>query len=231
VPAVTGSGATAGIGTLLNRLCRLAVEELTLSGCAVVLMSGAVQLGTFGGAGRHAATIAELQFELGEGPRGIGTFDRRQHQMAAVHAAGIRGGIPRDVRCAAIALISERALRQGMLAAYLMTTVDEPSSCCEPTHAATTASVPMAPTVSLKRRFCPSRTCRRRHWHAAPTAGCRTTAKRGVVTLTRQAGLRNAHHETLFGTTAHPDWYPLNRSSALLNSPLSRILMAVHHSG
>jgi hypothetical protein len=40
-----------------------------------------------------------------------------------------------------------------MLAAYLMTTVDEPSSCCEPTRAATTASVPMAPTVSLKRRF------------------------------------------------------------------------------
>jgi GAF domain len=68
VAAVTGPGATAGFGTLMDRLCRLAVDEMALSGCAVVLMSGTVQVGTFGGAGRHAATITELQFELGEGP-------------------------------------------------------------------------------------------------------------------------------------------------------------------
>lgn len=72
VAAVTRPGAAAGIGTLLNRLCRLAVDEMTLSGCAVVLMSRNVQMGTFGsvegGAGRHAAMLAELQFELGEGP-------------------------------------------------------------------------------------------------------------------------------------------------------------------
>jgi hypothetical protein len=67
VAAVAGPGA-AGAGTLMDRLCRLAVDEMALSGCAVVLMSGAVQVGTFGGAGPHAATIAKLQFELGEGP-------------------------------------------------------------------------------------------------------------------------------------------------------------------
>jgi hypothetical protein len=72
VAAIVGSGATAGIGALLNRLCRLAVDEMTLSGCTVVLMSQTVQMGTFGsvegGAGPRAATLAELQFALGEGP-------------------------------------------------------------------------------------------------------------------------------------------------------------------
>jgi hypothetical protein len=60
--------AVAGVGTLMHRLCRLAVDEMTLSGCAVVLMSGSMPVGTLAGAGRHASTIAELQFELGEGP-------------------------------------------------------------------------------------------------------------------------------------------------------------------
>lgn len=68
VAAVTGPGGTTGIGTLMHRLCRLAVDEMTLTGSAMVLMSGSVPLGTLAGAGRHAATITELQFELGEGP-------------------------------------------------------------------------------------------------------------------------------------------------------------------
>jgi hypothetical protein len=68
VAAVAGPGGTAGIDHLMHRLCSLAVDEMTLSGCAVVLMSGTVPLGTLAGAGRHAATITELQFELGEGP-------------------------------------------------------------------------------------------------------------------------------------------------------------------
>jgi hypothetical protein len=68
VAAVTGSTAAPGVSALMDRLCRLAVDEMSLSGCAVVLMSGAVSVGTLAGAGRHAATIAELQFELGEGP-------------------------------------------------------------------------------------------------------------------------------------------------------------------
>ena len=66
--AVTGPGDEAGVGVLMSRLCRFAADEMTLSGCAVVLISGNVPLGTLGGAGLHAATITELQFELGEGP-------------------------------------------------------------------------------------------------------------------------------------------------------------------
>lgn len=56
------------VSALLHRLCAFAVNELTLSGCAIVLMSGAEPVGTLGGAGPHAATITELQFALGEGP-------------------------------------------------------------------------------------------------------------------------------------------------------------------
>jgi hypothetical protein len=63
-----GSSGPAGVGGLIHRLCRLAADEMTLSGCAVVLMSGTVPLATLGSAGSHAATITELQFELGEGP-------------------------------------------------------------------------------------------------------------------------------------------------------------------
>jgi hypothetical protein len=69
VRAVTrpGSG-PAEVGGLMHRLCLLAADEMTLSGCAVVLMSGALPLATLGSAGPHAAAITELQFELGEGP-------------------------------------------------------------------------------------------------------------------------------------------------------------------
>ena len=66
--AVTGQRDEAGVKALMNRLCRFAADEMALSGCAVVLMSGTEPLGTLGRAGRHAATITELQFELGEGP-------------------------------------------------------------------------------------------------------------------------------------------------------------------
>ena len=37
--AVAGPDITAGAGELARRLCRFAVEEMALSGCAVVLMS------------------------------------------------------------------------------------------------------------------------------------------------------------------------------------------------
>jgi hypothetical protein len=66
--AVTGQDATAGPGELLQRLCRFAVDEMTLSGCALVLMSGAESTSLLAGAGRHASTITGLQMELGEGP-------------------------------------------------------------------------------------------------------------------------------------------------------------------
>jgi hypothetical protein len=66
--AVTGQDAAAGAGELLQGLCRLAVEEMALSGCALVLMSGAESASVLAGAGRHASTITGLQMELGEGP-------------------------------------------------------------------------------------------------------------------------------------------------------------------
>jgi hypothetical protein len=61
---VTGDGA----GELLALLCRFAVDEMALSGCALVLMSGTESASMLGGAGRHAATVTGLQMELGEGP-------------------------------------------------------------------------------------------------------------------------------------------------------------------
>ena len=67
--AVTEYGTAAGAGELLvQRLCRFAVEEMALSGCALVLMSGAESASVLAGAGRHARTVTGLQMELGEGP-------------------------------------------------------------------------------------------------------------------------------------------------------------------
>ncbi len=66
--AVTRPDDGTGVGGLIYRLCRLAAEELMLSGCAMVLMSGNMPLGMLGGTGRHAAIASDLQFELGEGP-------------------------------------------------------------------------------------------------------------------------------------------------------------------
>ncbi len=66
--AVTREDTTAGAGELAQRLCRLAVDEMTLSGCALVLMSGADSASVLAGAGRHARTVTGLQMELGEGP-------------------------------------------------------------------------------------------------------------------------------------------------------------------
>jgi hypothetical protein len=66
--AVTGADATAGADELVQRLCRFAVDEMALSGCALVLMSGAESASVLAGAGRHAQTVTGLQMELGEGP-------------------------------------------------------------------------------------------------------------------------------------------------------------------
>src|SRR5947199_9872687 len=66
--AITEEDATAVPAELGRRLCRFAVDEMTLSGCALVLMSGAESASLLAGAGRHASTITGLQMELGEGP-------------------------------------------------------------------------------------------------------------------------------------------------------------------
>ena len=62
------AGGAADAGELIQRLCWLAVNEMALSGCALVLMSGADSSSMLAGAGRHAKTVTGLQMELGEGP-------------------------------------------------------------------------------------------------------------------------------------------------------------------
>jgi len=66
--AVTESDITADAGELARRLCRFAVDEMALSGCAVVLMSGAESASVLADSGRHDRTVTGLQMELGEGP-------------------------------------------------------------------------------------------------------------------------------------------------------------------
>jgi hypothetical protein len=68
VAAVAERDTTAGVGELMRRLCRFAADEMSLSGCALVLMSGTDAASVVAGAGRHARTITGLQMELGEGP-------------------------------------------------------------------------------------------------------------------------------------------------------------------
>jgi hypothetical protein len=66
--AVIEKDAAASASELITRLCRFAVDEMALSGCALVLMSGAESASMLAGAGRHASTVSGLQMELGEGP-------------------------------------------------------------------------------------------------------------------------------------------------------------------
>ena len=66
--AVTERNTAAGAGELIAGLCRFAVDEMALSGCALVLMGGAESAGMLAGAGRHASTVTGLQMDLGEGP-------------------------------------------------------------------------------------------------------------------------------------------------------------------
>ncbi len=68
VAAVTERGAAVGIGELMRRLCRFAVDEMALSGCALVLMSSRENGRVLADAGPRAGTITRLQAELGEGP-------------------------------------------------------------------------------------------------------------------------------------------------------------------
>jgi hypothetical protein len=52
----------------MNGVCRFAVEELEMSGCAVTLMSEQSTVDVLASAGPQAGQLAELQFTLGEGP-------------------------------------------------------------------------------------------------------------------------------------------------------------------
>lgn len=66
--AVSARDTAAGAAELITRLCRFTVEEMALSGCALVLMSGRDSASMLAGAGRHTSTVTGLQMELGEGP-------------------------------------------------------------------------------------------------------------------------------------------------------------------
>ncbi len=66
--AVADHDSVASASQLAERLCRFAVDEMALSGCALVLMAGADSASLLAGAGPHAQTITGLQMELGEGP-------------------------------------------------------------------------------------------------------------------------------------------------------------------
>jgi hypothetical protein len=66
--AVIEKETVAGAGELIAGLCRFAVDEMALSGCALVLMAGTESAGMLAGAGRHASTVTGLQMDLGEGP-------------------------------------------------------------------------------------------------------------------------------------------------------------------
>jgi hypothetical protein len=68
IMAAVTKDAVAGANELITRLCRLAVDEMALSGCALVLISGTEPAGMLAGVGRHASTVSGLQMELGEGP-------------------------------------------------------------------------------------------------------------------------------------------------------------------
>ncbi len=53
---------------VVQGVCRFAVDSLNLSGCALLLLSQDSTLDVLADAGRHAGSVADLQFSLGEGP-------------------------------------------------------------------------------------------------------------------------------------------------------------------
>jgi hypothetical protein len=130
--AVTEKDTAAGTGELIARLCRFSVDEMALSGCALVLMPGAESASMLAGAGRHASTITRLQMELGEGPclqahaSGVpvflpdlaaGTANRWPAFTAAALAAGVHAefSLPLTVGPGGIGTLDLCRDRPGML--------------------------------------------------------------------------------------------------------------------
>jgi hypothetical protein len=66
--AVTEPDTTVGAGELARRLCRFAVDEMALSGCAIVLMSGAESASVLAGAGPHARTVTGCRWSWVRAP-------------------------------------------------------------------------------------------------------------------------------------------------------------------
>ena len=130
--AVTERDIPAGAGELIAELCRFAVNEMALSGCAFVLMSEREPGGMLAGAGRHASTVTRLQMELGEGPclqahaSGIPVFlpdlaaggaNRWPTFAAAALAAGVHAefSLPLTVGAGGIGTLDLCRDRPGML--------------------------------------------------------------------------------------------------------------------
>ena len=67
VAAVTGQDGHGPCWRAGQRLSRFAVDEMVLSGCALVLMPEAESASVLAGTGRHAQTVTGLAMELGEG--------------------------------------------------------------------------------------------------------------------------------------------------------------------
>jgi GAF domain len=126
------AGAGAGAGTLMQRLCSFAVNEMALSGCALVLMSGTDSSSMLAGAGRHARIVSGLQMELGEGPclqahmSGVPVFlpdltaensNRWPTFTAAALAAGVQAefSLPLRVRPGGIGTLDLCRDKPGML--------------------------------------------------------------------------------------------------------------------
>ena len=72
IAAVTEHDTAAGVGELVQRLCRFVVDEMGLSGCALVLMSGAESASVLAGAGRHARTVTDHTASNPNGPSRVG---------------------------------------------------------------------------------------------------------------------------------------------------------------
>ena len=130
--AVTGRDTAAGAGEMIMELCRFAVDEMALSGCAFVLMSEREPGGMLAGAGPHASTVTRLQMELGEGPclhayaSGVpvflpdlaaGTANRWPAFTAAALAAGVHAefSLPLTVGAGGIGTLDLCRDRPGML--------------------------------------------------------------------------------------------------------------------
>jgi hypothetical protein len=130
--AVTGRDSAAGVGHLVKRLCQLAVDEMALSGCALVLMSGTESASVLAAVGRHASTVTGLQMDLGEGPclqayaSGIpvllpdlaaGNANRWPAFAAAARAAGVHAefSLPLTVGPGGIGTLDLCRDRPGML--------------------------------------------------------------------------------------------------------------------
>lgn len=65
---LVGSDHSVSAHDLVGRVCSYAVDRLSLSGCALLLMAGADVVETLAAAGPQSGQISDLQFSLAEGP-------------------------------------------------------------------------------------------------------------------------------------------------------------------